>query len=518
MIKKSVKYLAGAIAAAGLFFYVKYYALTFPVVIVYTNDLHGNILPRKGEGGMAALAAFLKKLPDDTLLLDAGDFFQGTPESDLSGGRNTVLAMNLLGYDAAAVGNHEFDFGQKNLAELARIAEFPLLSANIYEATGVRGDRKIVKLDGKTAKISGRHPPYIKPYVIKEVRGARVAIFGLTSERTPAMSMPTNVDGIVFADAAKEARRMVAELSEKSDTIIALSHLGFEKDGAKWRGDRALAADVDGIDAIIGAHTHTEVRGKKIGRTLIVQTSGGGRTVGKMTLRLDKKTKKTRLIANRIVKISSGRYGEDSEIKKFVDAITSETSRKLGKIVGRAEADIKRGARGAESPMGNLLTDIMRQKAAAQLAFHNPGGIRADFKSGDITLRDVYNVNPFDNTIVTMRMTGAKVRELLLSSFDGQYGALQISGMRVVYERATKKLSAEVADGDGTSPLDDKKIYTIATNSFLAAGGDGFGIFAAAESRRDTGISFRDAVTEYLQKTGAVPSKRADIDGRISIK
>lgn len=506
MIKKPLKYLAGAIAAAGLFFYVKYYALTFPVVIVYTNDLHGNILPRKGEGGMAALAAFLKKLPDDTLLLDAGDFFQGTPESDLSGGKNTVLAMNRLGYDAAAVGNHEFDFGQKNLSALSKTAGFPFLAANIY------------RKNPAGQKHSGERPVYIKPYTIKEVKGARIAIFGLTSERTPAMSMPANVDGLIFADAAEEARRMVAELSEKADTIIALSHLGFEKDGAAWRGDRALAADVDGIDAIIGAHTHTEVRGKKIGRTLIVQTSGGGRTVGKMTLRLDKKTKKPRLITNRIVKISSVRYGEDSGMKKFVDGITSETSRKLGKVVGRAEADIKRGAKGAESPMGNLLTDIMRQKAAAQLAFHNPGGIRADFKSGDITLRDVYSVNPFDNTIVTMKMTGATVRELLLNSFDGQYGTLQISGMRVVYERETKKLSAAVADGDGTSRLDDKKIYTVATNSFLAAGGDGFGIFAAAKSRRDTGISFRDAVTEYLQKTGSIPARRGKPDGRIEIK
>ncbi|MDI6757082.1 MAG: bifunctional UDP-sugar hydrolase/5'-nucleotidase [Endomicrobiia bacterium] len=513
MIKKSAKYFVGAIAAAGLFFYVRYYALTFPVVIVYTNDLHGNILPRKGEGGAASIAAFLKTQPEDALLLDGGDFFQGTPESDLSKGRNTVLVMNRLGYDAAAVGNHEFDFGQKNLAELARVAEFPLLSANIYEAAG-----KIAKADGKTAKHSGRHPTYIKPYIIKEVKGARVAIFGLTSERTPAMSMPANVRGLMFDNATLRAGAVVGELKDRADVVIALSHIGFEKDTDRWRGDRALAAAVEGIDVIIGAHTHTEVRGKKVGRTLIVQTRGGGRSVGEMTIRLDRKTKKPRLITNRIVKISSKKFGEDASLAAFVEKISAATSRKLSKVVAVAEADIARGAKGGESALGSLLADIMSERAGTDMAFHNPGGIRADFKKGDITLRDVYNVNPFDNTIVTMKLSGLQIRELLEKSLTGQYGTLQISGIRMRYERVSKKLDVSAITAGKTSLLDDKKLYTVATNSFLAAGGDGFSPFAAGKNKRDTGVNFRDAVTEYLLKGGTLPARRGMSDGRIEIK
>jgi len=490
---------------AAVFFSIRYYVLTIPVTIIYTNDFHGHILPDKngeGIGGAAAIAAFVKSVrrkDPDALFLDAGDFFQGTPQSDLSKGRNTILVMNRLGYDAAAVGNHEFDFGLKNLGSLAAEAQFPFLSANIFYSQ------------------TNSAPPFIKPYIIKEVKGVRIAIFGLTSERTPEMSIPENVKGLRFEDARDISRHLVGELRKKADVIVALSHLGLEKSEnlksgkeAAWHGDIALASEVPDIDIIIGGHTHTHEPGLKVGKTFIVQTAGLGRSVGKLTIRLSRKSGKPLLISNSIVKMSAKKTGEDPVMKDFVGSISSEITGQLATVIGEVTEDIKRSD-GKQSPLGFFIADIIRQKSGAMISFNNRGGVRADFKKGHVTLGDVYMVSPFDNTIVTMKLSGAQIRAIVGKSIanTSSNGAavLDASGLRLTARQ--RQPSDEKADIDVSTknkngrqvfvPLDDKKYYTVATNSFLASGGDGFVEFTKGTDIRDTGINIRAAIADFIK-------------------
>lgn len=468
-----------------------FYLTTFPITIIYTNDLHGNILPDKEKGGAATISAFLKRQKGDYLLLDAGDFFQGTPESDLSSGKNTVIVMNHLKYDAATLGNHEFDFGIQTLKQLSKLANFPFLSANI--------------------KYKGKTPDFARSYIIKEIKETKIGVFGLTSDRTPQMSIPENVEGVDFENPIESAKKVISEMKNKDvNLIIALTHLGFEKENQDYTGDRALAQNIDGIDVIIGGHTHTKVDGVKINKTYIVQTAGLGKTVGKLTLRLEKKTKKIRCVKNKIIEMDVKKIGEDEETKKIVSEMTKKISERLSEKIGKCETDLLR-KRDAESNIGNFLADTMRAFAKTDIAFHNSGGIRTDLKKGDITLRDVYTLNPFDNTVVTMKLSGSQIKEIIQDSFSGTYGILQVSGIKIIYDKNSKETEVFF----NNQPIKEQKKYTVATNSFLAAGGDGFTTFTKGEDIKNTGKKFRDVIIEYIKSSKTISAK---IDGRILIK
>jgi len=495
MIKRLIKFfnlpvLTAAIlpvVLAAVFFFIRYNLTTIPITIIYTNDIHGNLLPKNGKGGMAAIANFVKnsrKKDPDLLLADAGDFFQGTPESDLTGGKNTILIMNLMGYDAATIGNHEFDFGQQNLSNLSKIAKFPFLSANIY-------------LKDKISQ-----PSYIKPYIIKEIKGIRVAVFGLTSDETPSMSIPRNIQGLYFADPITTSQNLLKNLNEKADVVIALSHLGIEKSkNIAAKQDISLAKQTPGqIDVIIGGHTHSEVKGLKVGKTFVVQTSGLGRSVGKLTIRVDKKSKKPILITNSITKISPSKTGEDPEIKKHIAEISTDITKQLSSVIGEATDDIRRMS-GDFSPLSALIADIMRQKSKSQIAFQNRGGVRDDIRKGKITLGNIYLVSPFDNTIVTMKLSGATIRSLIEKSISNRKtskgaAVLDFSGIKII-QRSDGKSDIVLSDG---KKLDDKVFYTVGTNSFLAEGGDGFNEFRGGLNKNDTGIKVRDSIVEYILK------------------
>ncbi len=483
--------MAGAIFA-WLGWTAHFHLSTFPITIVYTNDFHGNILPHKGKGGSATITAYLKKIKKPYLLLDAGDFFQGTPESDLSSGRNTVLLMNRMKYDAATLGNHEFDFGIKNLRALVKAAEFPMLSSNIYyTATNERID-------------------FALPNIIRNINGAKIGIFGLTSDRTPQMSIPENVKGLDFRNPIEESKKIISELKNKNaDLIIALTHLGIEKNIGNFTGDKTLATETEGIDIIVGGHSHMKIERLKIKKTYIVQTPGLGKTLGRISLRLDNKTKKIRSFKNRIVPMEVKKIGEDNETKKIVSEMTKEISERLSEKIGFCETDLIR-KRNGESNIGNFLADAMRNFAKTDVAFHNSGGIRTDIKKGDITLRDIYTLNPFNNTVITMKLTGVQLKEIMGRSFEGTYGILQVSGIKTTYDKALKKVEAKI----NGKPLKDSKTYTAATNSFLASGGDDFKIFTEGKNIKDTNTKFRDVIIAHIKKTKNISAKT---DGRILI-
>lgn len=490
-------------------FYI--YKNTARILIFHTNDIHGWIMPQQVKaqgskekdskelvGGFAALANLLKKDARGYLLIDSGDFFQGTPEGDLTKGDASIECMNALGYTASTLGNHEYDQGKQNVMRLASIAKFPLLCANLY-------DEKTYK------RISG-----IPPYLIKEIDGVRVAVVGLISSQMKNLSFPKNISGLYFERETDAMQKLMDELkSEGVQVVIVAAHVGIEtkESPANFEGEKYLAANVPGIHIILGGHTHFGLERAyqdEKNKTLIVHNQSGLKTVTRTILRVWKKSGKLFCYSHKLVPLQVAKYGEDPELKKIVDSYRKKVGEKLDIVIGKSKMALDN--KGIETLLGNWQTDMIRSLTKSDLAFQNVGGIRADLPEGPLTLRHLYLLSPFDNTIVTMRLTGAQIKGILEQSVSGPQGILQVSGVKMSFDKSKPKgemVSEVTVNGE---PLDPKKNYKVATNNFVAAGGDGFVTFKDGKNIEDTRMTLRDLEVEFIKKHSPISSK---IEGRI---
>ncbi len=457
---------------------------TKKLVIFYTNDLHGSL-------NLPVLSSYLnqqrKKIKNCSLLLDSGDFFQGTPEGDLSRGMYVLEVFNYLRYDAVTVGNHEFDQGEEVLLNLVKNANFPFLGSNVWYKNGVK-----VK--------------YLHPFIIKKVCGVKVGIFGITSERTSDIVFKKAVEKFSFGNEIFSAKACVDELKKLAvDIIVGLTHIGFEN-------DKILAEKVPEIDVIIGGHSHTAVKKPFVSRkykTIICQTNGKGRTVGYLKLWI--KNNKVVRYKNKLIPLDDKIWGVDEVVQKILKRYTEIVAKELDKPVGVTEVDLKI-KKDEESNLGNLITDIMRKLTNCEIAFQNSGGIRAEISKGKITRRDIYNVLPFDNTIVTMKLSGKKIKEILEFSVCGKTTLMQVSGIKVKYDMTKpygEKIVYILVNGQ---QLKEEKFYTVATNNFVAVGGDGYVMFKEGKDIKDTNKLLRAAVEEYIKTNSPI---KIFIEGRI---
>lgn len=460
------------------------------LTVYHTNDIHGGMAARPASfhaedaarriGGFAALAALLRKDTGPKLLLDGGDWFQGTPEGTLTQGRAVVDAMNRVGYDAVVVGNHDFDIGQDRLRELIRMSSAAVLGANIYEAgTGARAD-------------------YLRPFVLKDFGPARVGIFGLLSRNTPRLSFARNIRGLSFRREVDEARDMVRELRRRGATvIIAVTHMGFERGkGEPFVGDQTLAARVPGIDLIVGGHTHTFLDAPyrdRRNKTLVVQAGTGLSRVGEAVLELDPQTGRVLGSRWRARDLWLDETGEAQDLLALVQRYESEVGPALDVVVGTAAESLTRD-RFAESTAGDWMTDCTREWAGTDLAFQNSGGIRADVPAGPVTLRRLFEIMPFDNAVVTMTLTGRQVRALLEQGVSGGAGLLQVSGLRFFYRGGAGPGGRVEEIWIGDRPAVSTAGYTAAAADFIVEGGDGYGVFAQAAGKRSTETLLRDVL------------------------
>lgn len=489
-IVKNPGKLAGAlliVASAALYFF-RFDPAAAKITIFHTNDVHGHILPSGDAGGSAVLSNYLKAQKSPYLLLDAGDVFQGTPEGDLTGGEVPIRIMNELGYDAMTLGNHEFDKGQKQLKKLIEISNFSVLGANVID----KRTKQIVK--------------WLEPYYIKEIYGVKIGILGLVTSAMPYITMPEVRRGLEFETEIDAAKKYMPELKQKCDIVIALTHMGVES-------DVLLAKNVDGIDAIVGGHTHSFLNKPVIiNKTAIVQAGASGKCVGKLTLKI--KNKKVERIKYDLIPLSKNKYGENEEIKKLIEILIGGLSKTMETVIGSSSQKLSHtlGALGknGELPLGNWQADVFRKTTNSAVAFHNIGGIRSDLPEGKITLRHIYELSPFGNTIYTMKLTGAQIKEILENSVSGKFGMLQISGLKFKYDRNKKEGERVVEIIVGSKPISPKKYYSVATNSFIAKGGDGFDTFKKGKDIRDTGIIDRDSQIGWLKKYSPVISKIED--------
>jgi 5'-nucleotidase/UDP-sugar diphosphatase len=479
--------------------------------ILYMNDFHGFAGEHKAFGsdevlgGVAYSAwradALRKGRP--TILLAAGDMMQGNNWANFFQGRPVIEVMNAMGFDAMALGNHEFDFGQGVLKERISEARFPVLCANVE---GIAG---------------------IKPYTIKEVNGVRIAIIGVVTQDAPVTTHPKNVVGLTFSAPFTAAEKYVKELRHKVDIVLVLSHMGLNQ-------DMLLASRVKGIDVIVGGHTHSKlVNYMRINSTVVVQAWEHGLALGVLDLAV--KDGKIANVKSHLEEINPAKMKKQPAVDAIVEKYEKQIDAVMDQPVGEAEVDLDgKNVRLRETNLGNFVADIIREKAGADGAIINGGGIRTSISKGIVRVKDVYSVLPFDNYIVAIRLTGRRIREALehgVSGVEDEEGRFpQISGLAFAYSKSARKGSRVKTIMIGGKPVEPDGVYTIATNDFIAVGGDGYKVFGeAVKSSKDYRVAggaikgenlvysdagkwVRDIVIDYLKEKKRVSPA---VDGRI---
>lgn len=470
------------------------------LTIIHTNDTHARV--REGDGmGFARISAIvreIKKENPNVLLLDAGDTFHGQAIASLNKGESIVRIMNEIGYDAMAPGNHDFNYGYDRLLELGGLTNFPILAANVE------------KEDGSLL---------LDIYLIKEIAGLRVGIFGLATPDTTYKTHPDNVKGLVFTSPVEAARRTVEILKDKTDLIIAVSHLGIDPSSTVTSIE--LAESVKGIDLIIDGHSHTVLeQGLTVSDTLIVSTGEYGKNLGVVDLYL-KNGKLAGIEAGLITKELAAETAEDEAVVSVIESIETEQTELLGQVIGETAVALdgaRKNVRTGETNLGNLIADAMMYVTGADCAFVNGGGIRASIDAGDITKGDIISVLPFGNYIVTKRMTGADIKAALEQgsrAYPEPAGSFpHVSGLKYVIDIGRQAGDRIVNISLGEEPLDLSREYVVATNDFMAAGGDGYTVFADNATVNEYS-SLDEAVIAFVESKGTV---NPSVEGRIAVQ
>lgn len=475
------------------------------LTILHTNDMHGRtdsfLEKRKGSltktGGMSQLASAIKKErekdPDNTLLLDAGDISTGTPVSDFFKAIPMVDAMNALKYDAMAVGNHEFDAGTKNLKNLINSANFPVLSANIIDETP-------------------DEPLNIKPYIIKDFDDLKVGILGLTTPDAGKMLNPQDQEYIRFESAVDTAKRMIPKMKEEgANLVVILSHLGAGE-------DRKLAEKVDGINVIVGGHTHTEMRkAERVNGALIAQTGSFSRNLGKLELDVEVKegSAKIKRVKSKLIPIVAQRVKPDRQVSRILRKYNDKLAPIMNRVIGSAKTPLSQRPyqeHKGESPLGNFVSDMIKESTGADIAIVSPSSLRKNLAPGKITVGDIHELFPWDNKISIVRMKGSDIKKALNELLEGPVQGFAVSGLKVRIDlnRPKGDQVVDVLTPDG-KPLSPKKAYNIATRDWFAEGNAGLKSFKRVLSRTDT-TDIKELLINRIEEKQEVYGKT---DGRI---
>jgi 5'-nucleotidase / UDP-sugar diphosphatase len=437
------------------------YASQVDLKILYVNDFHGFAEPYQPTGsegplgGIAYLAGAVDRArgKQPSLLLAAGDMIQGNPWANLFRGKSSLEVMNAMRFDAMVVGNHEFDFGPRVLKERMAQARFPMLGANVK---------------GLAA---------LNPYVIKNFQGVRIAIIGVVTPDTPVTTHPRNVSGLTFSTPESAVKKFLPELKRRADIIIVLSHCGFQ-------ADKELAAGVPGIDVIVGGHSHTKIlQPEVVGRTIIVQAWEHAKGLGILNLRI--KDCKVAGFDGELQEVSPAAGAPNSQVQEIVARYARQVDSLLQCVIGETQVELDgQHVRTGETNLGDFVADVIRQAAGADAAIINGGSIRTDIVQGKITAKDLYTALPYDNYLVAISLTGAQIKAALehgvarLEELSGSFP--QVSGLTFTYSRSAPA-GFRIRDiTAGGQPLEAQKEYVVATNDYLAAGGDGYTVFGEA--------------------------------------
>jgi 5'-nucleotidase len=510
----------------------------YKLTLLHTNDVHSRLQPinrfastctakeeadKQCFGGVARISwkareqwGLARAEGREVLFVDGGDQFQGSLFYTHYRGKEVALLMPLMGYHAMAVGNHEFDNGPGVLAEFIKaMPSIPVLSAN----TDASRDNALAGL--------------IRTHAIFERGGRRIAVLGYTTEDTAIVANPG--PAVVFQRIEDALIPLVSRLrAEGVHHVVALSHSGLSR-------DIEVARAVEGIDVIIGGHSHTllgnghpnaagpypVVAKSPSGRNVpIVQAAAYSQYLGRLDLTFDAGGRLTGWAGNTL--LLDHQVPEDPLIKAQVEILAKPLEAVKSKVVGRLGAPLggdREGCRRSECTMGNFVADAILWKMkpqGAEIALQNGGGLRAGLNAGEVTMGDVLTVLPFQNAIATLILTGEDLLAALesgVSEVEKNAGRFpQVSGMRYAFSRTKppgeRIISVEIRTAEGDyAPLDMIRMYTVATNDFMRRGGDGYAVLRdRAISAYDFGPGLEDTAIEYLAHLGEA---RVERDGRI---
>jgi 5'-nucleotidase len=507
--------------------------------ILHTNDVHSRIEPinaydstcdaetiAAGEcfGGVARIATKINELRDqinadggNVIVLDAGDQYQGSLFYSTYKGKDVVEFMNAIGYDAMAVGNHEFDDGPEGLAVLTDGVEFPVISSNLdMSQSNVLADK-------------------VDKYTVLEVGGQKIGIISALATDTVETSSPG--PNVIFQDEVEGLKAAVQELSDEGvDKIIALTHVGYLR-------DQELAAAVPGLDAVVGGHSHTllgNMEGALGAYPTMIDGADGvlvpvvtayaySKYVGHLKLTFDDEGALTKAEGEPILLDNS--VPEDEVVAARVTEMAAPIAEVRAKVVAKSTGTIdgdRNNCRARECQMGNLVADAMLDRVKDQgitIAIQNGGGLRSSIDEGDVTMGEVYTVLPFQNTLATFQLNGADIVTALengASQYDEIAGRFaQVSGLKYTVDPAADvdaRISDVMVQADGEwAPIDPAATYGVTTNNYMRGGGDGYATFAQnGQNAYDFGPDLAEVVADYLgaHEGGYEPY----LDGRITVK
>ncbi len=495
-------------------------------VILHTNDVHGAV---EGYAYIAQLKADYEAKGAEVILVDAGDFSQGTTYVSTTKGADAVTMMNAAGYDVVTLGNHEFDYGYAQLKENMSKAKFKVVCADVFNEDGT--------------------PIFDANYTCTTKSGVKIGFFGMETPETQTKANPTLIKGLTFAtdDAfTKAAADQVAALKD-ADIVICLAHLGVDAESAPYRSTDLYAA-VKGIDFIIDGHSHTVMTKGEKGEP-IQSTGTAFKNIGVIVI--DNASKK--IESNSLFEIKED-TAKDAAVSAAAKTIVDRVNAEYGVVFAKSEVTLNgakapNGNRDSETNNGDLITDAMIWKVMQNkegltvdadhvVAITNGGGIRAAIKPGDVTKKDINTVLPFGNTVAVIYVTGAELLEALeASTYSLPVGGFpQVAGINftlhtgkaydkndATYPGSTyygpKSINRVVIDSINGKAFKADDTYAVVTNNFVAGGGDTYYAFAASTAQFDTGIPLDEAVMEYVSKElkGVIGKQYAAPQGRITI-
>ena len=496
-------------------------------VILHTNDVHGAV---EGYAYIAQLKADYEAKGAEVILVDAGDFSQGTTYVSSTKGADAVTMMNAAGYDVVTLGNHEFDYGYAQLKENMSKAKFKVVCADVFNEDGT--------------------PIFDASYTYTTKSGVKVGFFGMETPETQTKANPALIKGLTFADKdafTKAAADQVAALKD-ADVVICLAHLGVDAESAPYRSTDLYAA-VKGIDFIVDGHSHTVMTKGEKGEP-IQSTGTAFKNIGVIVI--DDASKK--IESNSLYEIKED-TAKDATVAAAAKVIVDRVNNEYGVKFATSKVELNgakapNGNRDVETNNGDLITDAMRWKVLQNkdgltvnedhvVAITNGGGIRAAIAKGDVTKKDINTVLPFGNTVAVVYVTGEQLLEALEASTFSTPTAVggfpQVSGINftihtgkaydkndATYPESTyygpKTINRVVINSVNGKEFKANEVYAVVTNNFCAAGGDTYYAFKAASAQFDTGIPLDEAVMEYVTKElkGAIGEQYAAPQGRIS--
>ena len=463
------------------------------IVILSINDFHGALAPAGKNVGAVKLVDALKtekaKNPEGTIIVSAGDNYQGSAMSNLMYGEPVSAVFKEMGIELSAVGNHEFDWGINRINKWAEDGGFTFVCTNIYDK---RTDQPV---------------DWAEPFAIIEREGVKIGFIGLATPETAYKTLKANVVNYEFRDPVEIITEWVPKVKDAgADIIIALTHLGsFQDKEGNITGEAVALCGVDGVDAVISAHTHQRVCGLVNGKPF-VQAYKYGRSFGKLTFIFDEN--------NKLVSAEpflDNLYSRADTLKDDANTLATygkyeeELNPVLGKILGKTTVDLDHDRWAGPSLLGEWVCEIMKDKAGVQIAMTNGGGLRYPVPAGEITAGKLYEVMPFDNYLYTMKLSGADVKANIEHGImNDDIGWVQIAGARVTYNpgaEAGNRITSMVLE-DGT-PIEMDKFYTVVTNDFMFTGGDKYD-FKNSKDGLNTFIPIRDAMMEAVEKAGVI--------------